>query len=263
MTDFLTVDNDHLEYKWWGEPRADGKAIVMLHEGLGCIALWRDVPDLLAKATGLPVFAYTRAGYGPSSPISLPRPHDYLGHESFHVLPRVLDAAGITEADLVGHSDGGTIALMAAASPGIQDRVSSIVSLAAHVFVEDVTLAGLEDARRAYEETNLRDRLTRYHGDNVDCAFYGWNDTWLDPAFRDWNIEHLLHMVTAPSLIIQGEDDEYATPAQVEAIAAGLSGPVETWMVPGAGHMPHLDTKSDVLDRMAKFITLDRALCSA
>ena len=263
MTDFMTIDNDHLECAWWGKPRADGTAIVMLHEGLGCVELWRDIPHLLAEATGLPVFAYTRAGYGRSSPIALPRPMDYLDHESFHILPRVLEAAGIERAALVGHSDGGTIALMAAGRPDLKQKVASITSLAAHVFVEDITIAGLDDIRRAFAETNLRARLIRYHGDNVDCAFHGWNDIWLDPAFRDWNIEHLLHMVTAPSMIIQGEDDEYATPAQVEAIAAGLSGPVETWMVPGSGHAPHLDAKTVVLDRMARFITMNLAFCSA
>ncbi len=227
MTDYFTVNGSRLEVAWAGTPRADGVAIVLLHEGLGSVALWRDFPDALAERTGLPVLTYSRAGYGWSDPVTFPRPLTYLDHEAEVILPGMLDAAGIARAVLV--------------------------SMAAHVFLEEITLAGLEVARDAYENRNLRSRLARWHGANVDCAFYGWNETWLDPAFRDWNMEHRLPHVTAPALIVQGEDDEYGTPAQVEAIAVGVSGPVETWMIPDCGHAPYQDARNAVLDRIAAF----------
>lgn len=263
MTDFLDVDGTRLEVKWWGKPGSDGKAIVLLHEGLGCVAMWRDVPERLADATGLPVFAYSRAGYGKSAPAMIPRPFDYLDRESYEILPHVLEQAGIRNASIIGHSDGGHIALMAAAHPTARARISRIVTLAAHAFIEDITVSGLLEVRKAYGETRLRDKLGELHGENVDTVFYGWNDIWTDPAFRNWSLEPLLSAVDVPVMVIQGSEDEYATTAQVDAIASGVSGPVETWLVPGSRHAPHLDNTDAVLDRITGFVTETRVPCSA
>ncbi|RMF11987.1 MAG: alpha/beta hydrolase [Alphaproteobacteria bacterium] len=253
MTDFLDANGTRLEYAWWGTPRNDGAAIVLLHEGLGCLDLWREFPEALAAWSGLPVFAYSRAGYGRSDPVPLPRPRSYLHDEARQVLPHVLEAAGIARAVLVGHSDGGSIALIAAASEDLKDQICGVVTIAAHVFVEDITVRGVQAARQAFLRGDLRRPLARWHGDNVAIAFHGWNDTWLDPAFGDWNIEELLPRITAPSLVIQGSEDQYGSPAQVAAIAAGVAGPVQTWLVEGAGHAPHQDRTDAMLDRIASF----------
>jgi pimeloyl-ACP methyl ester carboxylesterase len=201
---FLTVDGVRLEYRRiFPDPQRLGSPMLMLlHEGLGCVGLWKDFPDRLAKATGLGVFLWSRAGFGRSDPIALPRPLDYLERET-ELIPEVLAAAGIGPAVLVGHSDGGTIALVHAAS-GRAESLEGIVTMAAHVFVEDVTIAGIRETKRAWEEGGLRDRLARWHGANVDAAFHGWCDVWLDPAFRGWNIERHLSAVRVPVLAIQG-----------------------------------------------------------
>lgn len=254
MTDdpaFLTAQGRRLEYAWYGDAAADGPVLVLLHEGLGCVSLWRDVPERLAAMTGRRAFAYSRAGYGRSDPCDLPRPTTYHAPEALSVLPEVLDRAGITEAVLIGHSDGGTIALMAA---GRDARVRGVVTMAAHVFNEDVTLAGIRAARLAWDGTDLRDKLRRHHGDNVDLAFHGWNDTWQRPDFKDWNVERCLARVTCPVLVVQGADDQYGTGAQVEAIAQGVAGPAETLVIPGCGHAPHQESPDILLPAVARFV---------
>ena len=255
MTDkirYLDAAGRHLEYAWWGGPPASGEmALVFLHEGLGCVDMWRDVPETLADLTGLPALAYSRAGYGRSEGITLPRAVDYHAPEAYDVLPAVLDAAGIGAAVLIGHSDGGTIALMAA---GRDARIRGVVTMAAHVFNEDVTIRGIQDARASWQETDLRDRLRRYHGDNVDGAFFGWNDTWLTDCFRAWNVEDCLPAVTCPVLVVQGADDQYGTEAQVSAIADGVSGPAKRLVITGYGHSPHLEAPDILFPAIARFI---------
>lgn len=242
-----------LEYSWTGPAPEEAATLVFLHEGLGCAGLWKDVPALLAARLGLGAVAYSRAGYGGSSPITLPRSADYLRPEATEVLPAVLTALGIRRAVLIGHSDGGSIALLAA---GLLDdaRIAGIVTEAAHVFVEEITLAGIRDARRAWETTDLRDRLARWHGANVDTAFHGWNDTWQTDAYRNWTMEDALPGVRVPALVIQGVDDQYGTEAQVDAICAGVRGPVRKMMVADCGHVPHFEQKQTVLDAMAAFV---------
>lgn len=213
--------------------------------------MWRRVPETLSAATGLPAFAYSRAGYGRSEGAALPRPTDYHAPEAYEVLPAVLDAAGIDAAVLIGHSDGGTIALMAA---GRDPRVRGVVTMAAHVFNEDVTINGILEARKAWRETDLRDRLRRYHGDNVDTAFFGWNDTWLTEAFRLWNVEDCLPAVTCPVLIVQGADDRYGTAAQVRAIASQVSGPAQELILPDCGHSPHLEAPDGLFPAVNHFV---------
>lgn len=232
-----------------------GPTLVFLHEGLGCAKLWRGFPDALVRRAGLGAFSYSRAGYGRSSP-GAPLPLDYHHGEALEVLPRVLDAAGITRPILVGHSDGGTIALIYAAGwASVQAPPPlAVVTMAAHVFVEDETLRGIEAARAAFLNTDLRARLSLYHGDNVDGAFWGWCDAWLSPAFRDWNVEAVLRGIDCPLLVVQGRDDHYGTPAQVRAIAEGVAGPAETLLLAECGHAPHLEQPDRTLEAIATFL---------
>lgn len=236
---------------------AGGPTLVFLHEGLGSIGQWRDFPAQLCQACGLPGLVYERWGFGRSEPLAGPRRSDYLRYEALDSLPAVLAGCGIEEPPiLIGHSDGGTIGLLYAAAHA--PRVRALITEAAHVFVEAVTLAGIRQAKAAYEtgypDSALRQRLVRYHGANTDSLFYGWCDTWLRPAFRDWNITAELAGITCPALIIQGREDEYGTPAQVAAIAAGVAGPVETLLVPDCGHVPHHQARAVVLAAMRQFI---------
>ena len=218
-------------------------AIVMLHEGLGSIGLWRGVPAALHDATGRRTVTYSRAGYGRSGPTALPRPLTYMHDEADVVLPALLAALDIARPVLVGHSDGASIALLAA---GAGLPVSALVLLAPHVIVEDVSVAAIAAARTAYAEGDLRDRLARHH-DHVDIAFRGWNDAWLDPLFRDWDITDRLHGITAPVLAIQGADDPYGTTRQLDLIEAGVRGPFERLVLPGVGHAPHLEAEAAVV----------------
>ena len=249
----LTAAGHRLRAQWVGEPaRAEQRCLVFLHEGLGSISQWRGFPAALCQASGLPGLIYERWGFGGSEALELPRPKDYLAREAEDALPEVLAACGVTRPVLIGHSDGGSIALLYAAA--LPERVEACVTLAAHVFFEEVTRAGIEAVVACWETGDLRARLAKYHGANTEHMFRGWAETWLDPNFRDWNVEHRLLAVTCPALVIQGADDEHGTPAQVDAIAAGVSGPVETWMVPDCGHSPHLERPDAVCARIAGFI---------
>ena len=248
----LQVAGHSLDAAWWG-PGPDGApTLVLLHEGLGCVALWRDLPEQLAAATGCGVFAYSRLGYGQSDPVSVPRPLTYMQDEARDWLPAVLEAAGIRRAVLVGHSDGASIALLYAG--GRQDfRIAGLVLIAPHVMVEDMTVAAIERARVAYETTELRSRLQRYHKD-VDGAFWGWNRAWLDPGFRAWRIDDSVAYVRVPILLIQGDADEYGTAAQLTQIADGAYCPVETLLVPGAKHAPHNSHAGVVIAAIGTFV---------
>jgi len=250
---FLAVGGRRLEYAWHGPPPEEAPTLVFLHEGLGCVSLWRDFPARLADATGWGALVYSRAGYGRSDPAPLPRPVTFMHEEGLRVLPEVLDAAGVRDAVLVGHSDGASIAMIHAGS-GAADRVRGLVLEAPHVFVEDVTVESIARIGEAYRETDLRAKLARHHGDNVDCAFLGWNGVWLDPAFRAWNVEAYLPHVTVPTLLIQGADDEYGTLAQVEAVRRQAGGPVKTVVLPGVGHSPHREAPEAVLRAAAEFV---------
>jgi pimeloyl-ACP methyl ester carboxylesterase len=222
---------------------------VLLHQGLGSVSMWRDVPSALAERTGRDVVAYSRRGYGRSSPIGGPREPHYMHREGEIVVPAVLDALGIERAILYGHSDGGSIAVIAAATH--PQRVETLVLEAAHLFVEDLSVRSIAAAKQTYATTDLRAKLARHHAD-VDGAFRGWNDIWLDPRFRDWNIEAYADRVRCPALVIQGEDDEFGSLAQVESLAARIRR-AETFIVPAAGHSVHRDAWPAVLDRIAAF----------
>ena len=226
--------------------------LVLLHEGLGCVALWRDFPQRLAATTGCAVFAYSRFGYGGSDAEPLPWPLDYMQREGRDVLPRLLAAAGINDCVLVGHSDGASIALVHAATSG-RAKVRGVVVMAPHVFAEDCGLESIAAVRGQYE-TGLRERLAKYHGANVDCAFRGWSESWLHPDFRQWKLEGFLPQVTAPVLQIQGVDDQYGTAAQLQAIAAGVSGPCETHLLEDCRHAPQFEQPERTLALIQGFI---------
>jgi pimeloyl-ACP methyl ester carboxylesterase len=230
--------------------------LVFLHEGLGSAEQWRDFPAQVGNATERSTVAYSRVGYGGSAPVELPRPLTYMQDEAKEFLPRLLDALAIHSAILVGHSDGGSIALVHAAldARSKRRRIRGVIAEAPHVFVEDVSVASIARAREAYETGDLRDKLARYHGPNVDGAFRGWNDAWLDPGFRSWNIEEYLPDIEAPVLVIQGDDDPYGTRAQVDAIVRQAGGPVETLMLAKCGHAPHRDQPEATLAAMVAFV---------
>ncbi len=239
----MIVHGVELETQWVGPPRDAGPTLVFLHEGLGSITQWRDTPSQIAWLAKRPAFVYARQGYGKSSSIALPRPLTYM-HDEAAVLPAILAAAEIADPILIGHSDGASIAIIAA--PIVVPR--ALVLIAPHVFVEDISVASIAAARDRYAE--LRPKLAAHHAD-VDGAFWGWNRAWLDPAFRAWNIEQYLHAITAPTLVVQGSADEYGTLAQVEAIAVQLGGRYEIVIVPDAGHAPHREP--GVVEKIAHF----------
>jgi pimeloyl-ACP methyl ester carboxylesterase len=222
--------------------------LVFLHEGLGSVDLWRDFPDKLAAASGRRAFIYSRAGHGRSDVPDGPRTSRFMHDEALDVLPGLLAAHGIERPILVGHSDGASIALIHAA----QHPVTALVLLAPHVFVEDISVASIVEARETFESTDLRERMARYHRD-AERTFRLWNDVWLAPEFRDWNIEDVLPGVTAPALLIQGEHDQYGTLAQVEAVRDGVSGPTEL-VVLDCQHAPHLEAPEETLEAAARFV---------
>ncbi|HEY0383878.1 MAG TPA: alpha/beta hydrolase [Candidatus Elarobacter sp.] len=245
----VVVDGKRLEtIRYDGDPARP--AIVMLHEGLGSVSLWRDVPLRLCERTRCTVVAYSRYGYGRSDVLREKREPDYMHHEGEIVLPALLEQLGIERPILFGHSDGASIALIyAGAQP---DAVRALVLEAPHVFVEEVSVRSIAQAKTAYATTNLPAKLARHHTD-ADTTFAGWNDIWLDPRFRNWNIEAYAAHVRVPVLLIQGEADEYGTTAQLDAIAARIRG-TETLMVPGAGHSPHRDAPELVLAGVAALV---------
>jgi pimeloyl-ACP methyl ester carboxylesterase len=247
---FVIAGGHRLEYERIAGRRS-APVLVLLHEGLGSVALWRDFPAKLAAATACPVLAYSRYGYGRSDPLAAPHRPRYMHDEALVTLPELRQALELRDVVLVGHSDGASIALIHAGAG--RWPVRGLVLEAPHVFVEDVSIASIAAAREAYEKGGLRERLARYHAD-VDSAFRGWNDAWLDPAFRDWNITEYLPGVRCPLLAIQGADDEYGTLKQIEAIERGVAGPFEKLILRGCKHSPHRDQESAVLAAIARFI---------
>ncbi|HEY7189532.1 MAG TPA: alpha/beta hydrolase [Vicinamibacterales bacterium] len=225
---------------------------MFLHEGLGSITRWRDFPAALCARMGWGGLVYNRRGYGGSDPLRPPLPVQFMHHEALDVLPRVLEAFGIARPVLFGHSDGASIALIYAGSyPG---SPAALILEAPHVCVEPVTVASIAAIRDSYRSTDLRARLERHHGTNVDVLFDSWAELWLSDEFRRWNIEEYLRAITAPTLVIQGNDDEYGTTRQVEAVAAGASGRVETHLLDGCRHSPHVDQREAVEEAAVRFL---------
>jgi pimeloyl-ACP methyl ester carboxylesterase len=241
-----------LEYRFEGPQPEEAPMLVLLHEGLGSALQWGPLPEILAGATGCGVLAFSRQGYGASSPVPLPRRADFLEHEARTILPQVLTLAGLRRGLLIGHSDGASIAALALAEGDA--RVRGGVLIAPHFFVEEATLAGARQARDAYDKGDLKARLGRRHAD-VEGAFRGWNDAWLDPARRGWTIETALTRWTVPAVIIQGTEDAYGTGAQIAAARrlcpAGL---LSVHEMPHIGHQPHREALADTADVIARFV---------
>jgi pimeloyl-ACP methyl ester carboxylesterase len=248
---FLTIGASDLEYRMIGPAPDQAPTIVMLHEGLGSAALWGDFPDKLQAATGAGMFVYSRAGYGASSPVKLPRPLDYMHVEALDVLPKLLDTIGFRRGLLVGHSDGASIAAIYAG--GVQDhRVRAIALMAPHFIVEDISVASIAEIKTAYETTSLKEKLGRWHS-NVDNAFYGWNGAWLDPKFRAWDISEYLAYIRVPIAIIQGANDQYGTLRQIEIAQDECYCPVDVTVLDDAGHSPHREAPEATLDVISDF----------
>ena len=234
--------------------------LVFLHEGLGCIEHWRDFPDSLCETVEMDGLIYDRRGYGGSGIPEERWPADYLLDEAGRVLPEVLKAAGVDDAVLVGHSDGGSIALLAADVAG--ESIRGIVTEAAHIFVEEETVRGIAEFMEEYEKGGIREKLARFHGENTDAVVRRWANTWLAGDFRNWNIESHLPQISCPVFAIQGENDEYATKRQVQGIVKGVSGEVCWEIVPDCGHAPHVQARQRVTASMARFIeSLCRSSC--
>lgn len=246
-----------LEYRWIHPERSQTPLLVFLHEGLGSVAMWKDWPQQLCEAGGFRGLVYSRNGYGRSTP----RPHDekwpvdFMHRQAREVLPAFLDAVGVGAAQaervwLVGHSDGGSISLLFSAA--FPDRLAGAVVIAPHLFVEDLSVDSIARTKTVYETSDLRAKLARYH-DDVDSAFWGWNDIWLNPAFRDWNLVGAVASITKPLLAIQGEDDEYGTMAQMDSIAANVPH-ARVVKLPACGHSPHRDAPQALGEAIVAFI---------
>jgi len=241
-----------IETTWVGAAQSQHPPVVFLHEGLGSVAMWKDFPARLCEAHGLRGLVFSRYGYGRSTP----KPPgerwspEFMHQQAHEVLPALFDELGIERPWLFGHSDGGSIALLYAAR--FSERTAGVIAVAPHLFVEELSITSIEKAREAYAATDLRSRLERYH-DDPDSAFRGWNDVWLSPAFRDWNIEAEIATIRCPVLAVQGEDDAYGTLEQIRAIARRLP-KTRLLVIPKCGHSPHRDQPELLADNAARFI---------
>ncbi len=247
----IDIDGMTLEYRLFGPSPALSPMIIMLHEGLGSIKTWGEFPRRLSERTGAGVFVYSRAGYGASPPFGQGLPIDYIKRHALDALPKILEAIGFRRGMLLGHSDGASIA--AAYAGSIDDpRITGLVLMAPHFFVEPETLAEIRNAREAYKARNLRQRLSRYHT-YVDVAFWGWNNVWLEPAFASFNLREELAKIRVPTLVIRGDGDRYGTHRQIAMAKEICRCPLETLIIPDCGHVPHREKPEQVLDAIAIF----------
>lgn len=254
--DLIDLGDRSLRVRRLAPQRSDGlerTVLVFLHEGLGCIEMWRDFPQRLCDATSCAGLVYDRTGYGRSSPWPRDPGVRYMEIEADEVLPRLLAATGIADCVLVGHSDGGTIALNYAASD--PEPLRAVVTLAAHAINEPICVQSIVKARAAFAAGELRQRLLKYHGENVDRAFHLWSDAWVAPGFEPMNAQGRLPGVAVPVQAIQGEDDEYGSERQLGIIAGKVGGYCETRLVPDCGHSPHLQQPNYVLSEIARFVS--------
>jgi pimeloyl-ACP methyl ester carboxylesterase len=248
----LKVGSSELEYRMIGPLPHEAPTLIFLHEGLGSVGQWGDFPDRVATATNAGVFVYSRAGYGQSSGVPLPRPLTYMHDEALQVLPKLFDAIGFRRGILVGHSDGASIAAIYAGS--VQDhRIRGLSLIAPHFVVEDVSISAIATAKEAYESTELREKLARWHKD-VDAAFRGWNEAWLDPQFRNWDISESLAYIRVPVQIVQGKADQYGTLRQIEIAREECYCPVDVTVLPGIGHAPQREAPNRTLIALSDFV---------
>jgi len=250
-TGHIDIGRRTLEYACYGPAPADAPTIVMLHEGLGSVGLWRDFPQRVAAATGHGIFVYSRAGHGASDPDDLPRPLDHATRQAVDVLPLVLDKIGLQKGILLGHSDGATISAIYSGSV-IDHRFRGLILMAPHFFTEPIGLAAIADAKTAYQSGNLRARMAKHHRDPDNC-FWGWNDVWLHPDFTDWNVADVIDYLRIPVLAIQGKQDQYGTLAQIHEIENRIYSPLETVILDDCRHSPHIDQPEQTLAAIVDF----------
>ena len=248
----IQVNGKILESVWYGPAPEDAPTLIFLHEGLGSVSMWKDFPQKLSRQTGFGALVYSRFGYGKSEKYELPLSLNFMHQEGLEVLPEIIARCRIQQYVLVGHSDGASIALIHAGSDS-SDKLLGIVNEAPHVFCESLTISSIEKLRENFNSGNLRERLKKHHK-NINLTFNGWADVWLDDEFTKWNIESSLPRIKVPQLIIQGNDDEYGTLAQVEAISRQSGGIVKTCFMDNFAHSPHLDQQSKTLQVMTEFV---------
>ena len=248
------MNGRRLEVTRYGPPPDKAPTLVFLHEGLGCVAMWRDFPAKLAAATGCGALVYSRLGYGLSDPCNLPRPVRFMHDEGLLSLPDLIEAAGIRKCILIGHSDGGSIAIIYGGGTPAHP-LHGLITEAAHVFCEEVTLDSIRKAKTQYLKGDLKAKLTKYHGTNTENAFWGWNDVWLHPDFIDWNIESYLSDIRVPILAIQGEDDQYGSLAQIDSITELAGAGTEKLILKNCRHSPHRQQEARTFNAMLSFIS--------
>lgn len=252
-TNMLKVNNVSLETAWYGPSPDDAVTIIFLHEGLGCVQMWRYFPENVAKGTDCGVFLYSRKGYGRSDSCKLPLPLTFMHNEGLKVLPALIKAANIKKHILFGHSDGASISLIyAGGCPA--DNLLGVIVEAPHIFCEDKTVNHIRVAKDLYEKSDLKQKLKKYHGKNTDCAFYGWNSAWLDPDFKKWNIEEYLPKIKVPTFVIQGVDDEYGSLKHMQWIESKCGADVKSLVLDNCGHSPHKDQQEKVLKAVTEFV---------
>ena len=249
----ITVNGKQLEAICYGPPPGEAPTIIMLHEGLGCVALWRDFPQKLSRETGFGVFVYSRTGYGKSDLAQLPRPLNYMTREAADILPQVLNAIGFQRGILLGHSDGASIAAIYAGSVSDQ-RIRGLVLIAPHFFTEPQGLASIREAKEIFATTDMKQKMVKYHN-NPQATFEGWNDAWLHPDFKDWNIADAIDHWRIPVLAVQGKQDQYGTLAQIDEIKSRIYSPLEVTILENCKHSPHLEKPQETLATISDFCT--------
>lgn len=252
----LTLGTRSLEFAWFGDVEtkiADTTVLVFLHQGLGCLELWRDYPDRLARITGLPCFVYSRFGYGGSSSCEIPRPISYMHEEGIDILPELLSIVGIRRHILIGHSDGASISIAYAGGTQAKGLLGAVLE-APHVFTETINVRSVKSALKDYENGDLKRRLEKYHGSNADSAVRGWSSAWLNKEFSSWSLEEYLPNIKIPLLIIQGDEDKYGTKAQPDTIARLCGGQSRVLILPKCGHSPHQECPEITLRSTGEFI---------
>ncbi|MFH1985859.1 MAG: alpha/beta hydrolase [Pseudomonadota bacterium] len=252
VTSFLTIESRKIEIQRHNNERSDRPWLIFLHEGLGCSAMWRDFPRRLSREAGCPALVYSRFGYGNSDPAPLPWKLNYMHKEALNILPKVIEAADIKEYILIGHSDGGSIGIIFSGSP-VAKGLKGLITEAAHVFCEPLSVDSIAKAKISYEHHELKKGLEKYHGRNTDNAFYGWNGVWLNPRFMHFNIEKYLKSIKVPMLALQGRDDQYGTPKQLESIKTHVP-QATTYLIDNCRHTPHFEQPEITMDNMVRFI---------
>jgi len=249
---YLVVKEQKIEVQWHCLGMDKNPTLIFLHEGLGCVDLWKDIPLKLSRMTQCNSFVYSRLGYGKSDGCKLPKKINFMHWEALRFLPAVLDAAGIKDHIIIGHSDGGSMGIIYGGSPH-SVHLKGLITEAAHVFCEPLSVDSIAKAKNNFLNHDLKNKLEKYHGQNIDTAFWGWNDIWLSPGFINWNIEKFLKHIKVPALAIQGRQDQYGTLEQVRAIKTGIKN-CDIQIIDDCGHSPHNQQQKTVLELMAGFI---------